>query len=118
LCGSVIDVPFNSTGAFIGNQYIAQLSDINGNFPVWPAAGTVLGTKNSDITYDPANPDPNNPPPGMVSGLIPDTVSAGCNYYIRVIATGPTAGPSPTIGSVWGPFCIQHCDIITNMEHG
>jgi gliding motility-associated-like protein len=111
--GSVIDVPFWSTGVFdAGNTYIAQLSDINGNFPTWPALGTVLGTFPSINTYDPNIV----PSPGNVSGLIPDTVSAGCNYFVRVIATNPFVPPAPTLGSVWGPFCIQHCDAITNNE--
>ena len=110
--GSVIDVPFFSYGVYQLNQYIAQLSDINGSF----ANPTVLGSMNSDVTYDPNFPTPGFPPPGNVSGLIPDTVSPGCNYYVRVIATGPTVGPSPTQGTPWGPFCIQHCDMITNNE--
>lgn len=98
--GSVIDVPFLSSGTFgNANIYYAELSDSAGNF----------------LTYDTLNPqgflsNQDYPgPPGSISGLIPNDVPDGCNYYIRVVADTPT-----TTGSVWGPFCIQHCDINTN----
>ena len=98
---SVIDVPFFSTGAFIaGNTYTAQLSDSTGSF----ASPSVIGTLGSSATFDPAL----GSPPGSVSGLIP-TVPPGCGYFIRVVSNIPS-----TIGSVWGPFCIQECDIETN----
>jgi hypothetical protein len=110
--GSRIDVPFYSTGAYAGNIYIAQLSDVSGSF----ANPTDIGSVFSDITYDPMNPTPGYPPPGNVPCTIPDTVSAGCNYYVRIIATSPLTPPSPAIGSPWGPFCIQHCDIYLNSQ--
>lgn len=98
---SAIDVPFISTGVFNANNiYIAQLSDSNGNF-INPQ---ILGTFPSKETYDPAI----GAMPGTVSGLIPVTPE-GCNYFIRVVSTSPA-----TVGSVYGPFCIKHCDITTN----
>jgi len=104
--GSVIDVPFFSTGVFQnGNNYIAELSDSVGNFP---PNSNVLGTSPDNNTYDPAL----GSLPGSVSGLIAETnqpIPDGCNYYIRVRSTTP-----PAIGMVWGPFCIKHCDIETN----
>jgi hypothetical protein len=48
------------------------------------------------------------PFPGSVSGIIPNT-EPGCNYYLRIVSTNPSV-----IGTVWGPFCIQQCDITTN----
>lgn len=105
--GSVIDVPFFSTGVFqSNNQYIAELSDSSGNFPANP---NVLGSSPDPNTYD-----PNLPPgtPGSVSGMLNEDnqpIQDGCNYYIRVRSTNPA-----TIGMVWGPFCIRHCDIETN----
>jgi gliding motility-associated-like protein len=105
--GSVIDVSFSSTGVYEqGNVYVLQLSDINGNFGPSPVA---LGSMLDNTTY-------NVFPYGSIGGLIPDTISPGCNYYIRVIGTWPAVLPSPTIGTLWGPFCIQHCDVITNNE--
>ncbi len=99
--GSVIDIPFYSSGTFhFGNNYVAQLSDSSGNFPTSPI---VINTNFGDSTtyvY----------PPGTVSGVVPD-VPDGCHYYIRVVSTNPTC-----IGTLFGPFCIQHCDINTN-EH-
>lgn len=98
---SVIDVPFTSKGVFAGNNtYIAELSDSNGDF----TNPQLLGTFPSSQTYDPAL----GSPPGNVSGLIPITPE-GCNYYIRVRATAPA-----TLGSIYGPFCIKHCDMETN----
>lgn len=99
---SVIDVPFFSTGAFItGNTYTAELSNEFGNFD---SLVQVLGTLNSSATFDPSL----GSPPGTVSGLVPET-PPGCNYYIRVVSNIPV-----TTGSIWGPFCIQECDIETN----
>lgn len=107
LCmGSVIDVPFYSTGVFQGNNhYIAQLSDSTGAF-----VGTlnILGDVPNSNTYDPLL----NSPPGSVSGLLNENnqpVPDGCNYYIRVVSTNPVA-----VGLQWGPICIKHCDIETN----
>jgi gliding motility-associated-like protein len=118
--GSVIDVNFYSTGTFILNTYKLQMSDKNGNFVHPDSAGALfLGTlppPTGNVTFDPMNPTPGFPPPGSVSGLIPDTVSESCLYRVRVIGTSPAAGPAPVIGTDWGPFCIQHCDIITNNE--
>jgi hypothetical protein len=116
--GSVMDVNFYSTGTFILNTYKLQLSDMNGNF-IHPdsANARIIGTlppPYGNITFDSLNPIPGYPPPGLIEGRIPDTVSSGCNYRLRVIATSPAVGPAPLIGTSWGPFCIQHCDIMTN----
>lgn len=98
---SVMDVPFFSTGAFIaGNTYTAELSDSTGDF----SSPSIIGTLSSSATFDPSL----GSPPGTVSGLVP-TVPPGCGYYIRVTSNIPS-----TIGSTWGPFCIQECDIETN----
>ncbi|MFM7618432.1 MAG: gliding motility-associated C-terminal domain-containing protein [Bacteroidota bacterium] len=100
--GSVIDVPFTSTGIYNGNNnYIAQLSNPDGTFGPNPPT---VGSFPNNGTYDPAL----GQLPGNVSGLIPPAVP-GCGYYIRVISTNPQA-----IGVPWGPFCIQECDIMTN----
>ena len=100
--GSVIDVPFLSYGTYMGgNQYVAQLSDNAGSF----AAPSVIGSMFSNTTFSlPSYPTP----PGSVSGIVPN-VPDGCGYYIRVISTFPGA-----VGSIWGPFCIHHCDVETN----
>ncbi|MDX2002188.1 MAG: gliding motility-associated C-terminal domain-containing protein [Chitinophagales bacterium] len=98
---SAIDVPFFSTGVFnSSNIYRAELSDSNGTFN----NPQTIGTFPSSQTYDPSL----GSPPGNVSGLIPST-PAGCNYYIRVVSTNPSA-----TGSVYGPFCISQCDMLTN----
>ena len=107
LCvGSVIDIPFFSTGVFQNNNnYIAQLSDSTGAFS---SNLNILGSKVDKKTYDPAL----GSPPGSVSGMVLATnqpIPEGCNYYVRVISTNPAA-----IGMQWGPFCIKHCDIETN----
>ena len=100
--GSVIDVPFYSTGVFTGNTYYAQLSDASGNFPIIP---NIIGSAVNSTTYSPSLPPYT---PGTVPGIIPN-VAPGCNYYIRVVSSGPIA-----TGSQWGPFCIGQCDINTN----
>ncbi|MFN5293890.1 MAG: gliding motility-associated C-terminal domain-containing protein [Flavobacteriales bacterium] len=102
--GSVIDIPFFSTGIFNGNNaYVCQLSEPDGTFSATPL---IVGSSPDPATYDPAIV----PAPGSVSGLIPDT-EPGCNYYLRIVSTNPSV-----IGTVWGPFCIQRCDITTNEQ--
>ena len=78
-----------------------MLSNQYGNFD---SLTSVIGTLNSSATFDPTL----GSPPGTVSGLVP-VVEPGCNYYIRVESNIPV-----TFGSIWGPFCIQECDIETN----
>lgn len=100
--GSVIDVPFYSTGVFANNNvYTAQLSDSNGVFSSTPP---VIGTFPSNSGFDPAL----GSPPGTVAGLVP-AVPPGCGYYIRVVSSN-----AAVVGAPWGPFCIQECDITTN----
>jgi len=86
------------------NSYIAQLSDSAGNFGSNP---TILGTSPDSKTYDPLQ----GSLPGNVAGLIPNSTPAGCSYYIRVVSTNPA-----TTGTLYGPFCIKHCDIKTNNQ--
>ncbi len=96
--GSVIDVPFNSTGVYNPNNvYTAQLSDSSGSF----ANPSIIGSVPDSKAYP-------SIPPGSVGGMVPN-VPPGCGYYIRVISSDPAA-----IGSPWGPFCIKECDITTN----
>lgn len=100
--GSVIDIPFYSTGIYAANNaYVCQLSLPDGTFSATPL---VVGTSPDASTYDPTIV----PLPGSVSGIIPDT-EPGCNYYLRIISSNPSV-----IGTVWGPFCIQRCDVTTN----
>jgi hypothetical protein len=99
--GSAIDIPFTSTGLYTNNVYVCQLSEPDGTFSANPP---VVGTSPDNSTYDPLL----GQLPGSVSGIVPNT-TPGCNYYLRVISTNPDA-----IGTPWGPFCIQECDINTN----
>jgi len=102
--GSVIDVPFYSTGVFAANNvYTAQLSDSNGVFGSTPP---VVGSMPNSAAYDPAL----GSPPGSVGGIVPN-VPPGCGYYIRIVSSN-----AAVIGAPWGPFCIQDCDITTNNQ--
>lgn len=96
---SVIDVPFNSgPGAFgSGNVYTAELSDSTGVFQSPP---TIMGSIPDPRTYLSSL--------GNVSGVV-SAVPAGCGYYVRIVSSDPAV-----VGSPWGPFCIKHCDILTN----
>ncbi|HXB13105.1 MAG TPA: hypothetical protein VNZ45_14050, partial [Bacteroidia bacterium] len=103
--GSVIQVPFWSTGTYGAiNTYIAELSDSAGNFTGY--TGDSIGFFPSNSAYPPTQPNP-----GVVSGLIPFNIPASCHYYIRVVSDTPH-----TYGAPWGPFCIQHCDIESNLQ--
>src|SRR5665213_3604857 len=88
--GSVIDVPFYSSGVFsAGNVYSAILSDSAGNFI---SDTSIMGTFPSMQSYDPSL----GSLPGTVSGIVPD-VPDGCNYYIHVISNH-----APCVGSNYG----------------
>ncbi len=102
LCSqSVIDIKFTSSGVFTnGNNYIAELSDSSGSFLNPQFVGSLAST----TTYDPLL----GSPPGNISGKIPRT-PPGCGYLIRVRSTNPIAQ-----STVYGPFCIKHCDMETN----
>jgi len=103
--GSVIDIPFFSTGVYTNNTYVAQLSDSTGLFPPNP---NVIGSSVDSETYDPAL----GSDPGSVGGLlVPQNqpIPPGCDYYIRIVGISPF-----TVGTVYGPFCIRNCDIETN----
>jgi hypothetical protein len=95
--GSIIQVPFNSNGVYgYTNVYWAELSDSSGSF-----ANHVdtIGALVSSTAFP-------SLPKGLVTGQVPFNVPAGCHYYVRVASDTPNY-----IGTVWGPFCIQHCDI-------
>lgn len=98
--GSVMDVPFFSSGLYdTYNTYYAELIDtIAGKAKI-----DTIGALPSNVAYP--------YPPGDVVSTIPLTVPSGCNYYVRIISSTPNRKPS-----LWGPFCIQHCDIITNNQ--
>ncbi len=96
--GSVIDMPFFSYGVFgVYNVYYAQLIDSIGNTAVIDTIGTLVN--NVAFTY----------PPGDIVGTIPLKTPAGCHYYIRIVSSTPFSQ-----ATVWGPFCIQHCDIYSD----
>jgi gliding motility-associated-like protein len=98
--GSTIDVPFFSSGIYgTYNTYFAQLIDSIGS----TAKIDTIGNLPSNVAY--------NYPPGDIVSTIPTTVPAGCHYYIRVVSSTPNRKPA-----IWGPFCIQHCDIFTNNQ--
>src|SRR5581483_1520654 len=97
--GSVIQVPFNSKGAYGNtNVYYKELSDLAGNFTTYDTIASLV----SNTAYP-------SIPPGVASGQIPFKEKASCNYYIRIVSDTPHV-----IGAPFGPFCIQHCDIWTD----
>ncbi|HTB30848.1 MAG TPA: T9SS type A sorting domain-containing protein, partial [Bacteroidia bacterium] len=99
--GSVIDVPFNSTGTYKStNIYYAELIDSTGSTAKIDTIGQLLSSSSFP-----------NYPAGSIPGEIPLTVPAGCKYYIRVVSSTPYRIPD-----IWGPFCIQHCDILSNSQ--
>jgi uncharacterized repeat protein (TIGR01451 family) len=72
LCqGSNFQIGLSTSGSFLsGNQFEVQLSDENGSF----LTPTIIGTSN--VT-------------GNISCLIPNIISSGTNYLIRVISSKP-----------------------------
>ncbi len=104
--GSVIDVPFTSTGAYNpGNTYFLQLSGPDGSFD--SPEVELLGQISDFENYDPALGDM----PGSVGGLVPFDIEPSCDYYVRISSSFPG-----TFGIEWGPFCIVECDITTNNQ--
>lgn len=73
--GDTIMIPYtvNAANFFLsGNIFTAQLSDANGNF----GSPTTIGTISSNTS-------------GFITGIIPQNISAGNAYQIRVIASLP-----------------------------
>jgi hypothetical protein len=101
--GSAIIVPFTSTGTYKStNVYTAELIDSVGNSIVTYPIGALISSSSFP-----------NYPYGSIPGNIPLTAPAGCKYYIKVVSTTPNRQEFE-----WGPFCIQHCDILTNSQQG
>ncbi len=61
-----------SPDAFTGNNFILQLSDMNGSFQIPLHIGTTPGIRS-----------------GVVTGIIPANVIPGSNYRVRVVSTNP-----------------------------
>ena len=96
--GSTVQIPFYSTGTYGSKSiYYAELSDSAGNFNSYDSLYNPLFNNSA---YPPSGPA------GEITCWIPDTVKAGCNYYVRVLSTSPQ-----DTGTAWGPFCITHCDM-------
>jgi hypothetical protein len=74
--GQGIIVSYSTTGNFdTGNDFIIQLSDVNGSF----ASPTVIGTISSSASA------------GQVNAVIPQGTATGTGYRIRVVSTSPAA---------------------------
>jgi hypothetical protein len=71
--GSVISVPFTSSGSFSGNTYTAQLSNSVGSF----ASPVSIGTLTSDANS------------GSISATMPAATATGSGYLVRVISSNP-----------------------------
>jgi len=96
--GSVIDIPFLSTGIYSTyNVYYAELIDSIGA----TAKIDTIGNLPSNVSWP--------YPPGDVVSTIPLNTPPGCHYYVRVVSSTSNRKPF-----MWGPFCIQHCDILTD----
>lgn len=90
---TALSVPFTAVGTYnAGNVFTAQLSDNNGNFNSPINLGTLSGTAS-----------------GSISATIPNSVSLGNGYQIRVISSNPSITNSPSkplaVLSVCPPPC-------------
>lgn len=103
--GGSITVNFTATGTYTNpNQFQLQLSDIHGSF----AAPTVIGTLNSVTS-------------GTINGTIPNTITGGSGYRVRVVSNNPALisadnGQDLTIGQP--PVVNCPGNITTNAEAG
>jgi hypothetical protein len=77
---TTFNIPYATTGTYTaGNIFTAQLSDALGSF----SSPTTLGTLTATTS-------------GIIVGTIPNTVSLGNGYLIRVISSTPSITNSPT----------------------
>jgi len=104
--GSVIDVTFFSTGIFTNNTYTVLLSDSLGNFS---SSSNILGNLQSSLTFDPALGSLPGAIPGVLNSFT-QPIPEGCNYYLKIISSDTLV-----LINVYGPFCVKHCDIQTNI---
>ena len=73
--GSLVSVPFTSTGTYTSNTYTAQLSNASGSFASPTSIGTLVSDGNS----------------GTIAATIPAGTTGGTGYRIRVISSSPVA---------------------------
>lgn len=98
---SALDVTFTCLGVFpAANEYVLQLSDVNGNF-----------TNPLELARIPGG---NYTGGGAFRTFIPDNkarIPEGSGYRLRVATTTP-----PVLYFPLAPFSIKHCDITTNVN--
>ncbi len=94
------NIPLVLYGAYsVGNIFTAQLSDSNGSF----ASPTNIGTLSGTAT-------------GTIVANIPDTVSEGSGYRIRVISSEPAVENSPDKKFELLSVCPPPCPGILTLE--
>ena len=108
-----LDVPYTISGSYnSGNVFTAQLSDETGSFASATAIGTLTATS-----------------AGTISATLPNLLTSGTNYRIRVVSsdpavtgsdngtdldiTGATLDPSTFGSNSWNVFCYS-IDSYTN----
>ncbi|GGD82268.1 hypothetical protein GCM10011514_52870 [Emticicia aquatilis] len=95
--GSSVDVSFSTNGAFnLNNNFIIQLSDVNGSF----SNSTNIGTTTSA---------------GTITCQIPMVTTGGTNYRIRVISSNPILAGNQSLNTV---SVIPATNTITNNVTG
>ncbi|MGA2297359.1 MAG: SBBP repeat-containing protein, partial [FCB group bacterium] len=113
--GSTIDIPDTIIGIFNqGNLFIAQLSDLNGNFNSPIVLGSITGTTSETFSV-----------------VIPKDTPPGNNYRIRIVSTDPqdtslpnainltiTSLPIPTITGAKSVCLHNVCNYITDTISG
>ena len=92
---TAFNLPFTAVGTFnAGNVFTAQLSNSSGNF----TSPTTLGTITSTTS-------------GTIVATIPNTVTLGSGYLIRVISSNPSASDNPSIPIAVVAVCPPPCPI-------
>ncbi|SOE21178.1 hypothetical protein SAMN06298216_1650 [Spirosomataceae bacterium TFI 002] len=87
------DIPFTAVGTYnAGNVFTAKLSDGSGGF----SSPTTLGTLTSTSS-------------GIISATIPNSISLGGGYQIRIVSSDPSLSDSPSKAISVVEICPSPC---------
>lgn len=102
---TAFNIPFTAVGTYnAGNVFTAQLSNASGTFT---SGTTTLGTLTGTSS-------------GTILATVPNSVSVGNNYKIRIVSSNPSASDNPAVPfsvlSVCPPPCATSMTLVSTAD--
>jgi hypothetical protein len=90
---TAFNIPFTAEGTYnSGNVFTAQLSNASGSFASPTTLGTLTGTTS-----------------GTITATIPNAISLGSGYQIRVVTSNPSISDNPSLPIMVVAVCPPPC---------